>query len=293
MKTGSSGIRPTVLLAVVFLGLAAATRAQEKGIEWTPGPLKANLGRVAEVQVDEGYIFADAKESKRAMEMMGNIPSNQEVGLIAPAKEGENWFLSFDFNPVGYVPDDEKDKIDAGALLENIRKGTEKGNEYRKEKGFPAIHVTGWSEAPHYDAKTNNLVWALGAKNEQGQEVVNYDVRLLGRRGFLSVTLVADPEDVARLKPEVERILSSVKYTQGNKYAEFVKGDKLAGYGLTALVAGGAGVAAAKLGFFAMFAKVLAKGWKAIVLGIAALAASLKKFFGRLFGKKEGVTTPR
>jgi uncharacterized membrane-anchored protein len=295
---GVRGSRLAGLLVIVcaFIGFrasAAGQEQQEKGINWTPGPLKANLGGVAEVQVDDGYIFADAKETKRIMEMMGNVPSNNEVGLISSAKEGENWFLSFDFNPVGYVADDEKDKIDANALLESIRKGTEQANEYRKEKGFPAIHVTGWTDAPHYDSKTNNLVWALAAKDDRGGEVVNYDVRLLGRRGYLSVTLDADPEDLARLKPEVQRILGSVHYTQGNKYAEFAKGDKLAGYGLTALVAGGAGVAAAKLGLFAWLAKFLAKGWKAIVLAIVALGASLKKYFARLFGKKEGVTTPR
>ena len=46
-------------------------------------------------------------------------------------------------------------------------------------------------------------------------------------------------------------------FKAGSRYAEFGQGDKIAAYGLTALVAGGAGAALAKSG-------LLSKMWKAI-----------------------------
>ena len=63
--------------------------------------------------------------------------------------------------------------------------------------------------------------------------------------------------------------------------AEWVSGDKVAAYGLAALVAGGAGAAAVKVGLFASLAKVIAKGGKAIVLLLIGLGAGLKKLFTR------------
>jgi uncharacterized membrane-anchored protein len=60
-----------------------------------------------------------------------------------------------------------------------------------------------------------------------------------------------------------------------------VSGDKVAEYGLVALVAGGAGAAAAKAGLFASLFKVIAKGGKAIVLLLIGLGVGIKKMFTR------------
>ena len=254
---------------------------QEKGIKWVPGPFKADLSDVASVQVEKNYLFADQAEARKIMELMGNRPSGRESGLIMPSGKDQDWFITFDYSPAGYVPDDEKDKIDEAAILETIRKGTEAGNEYRKEKGFKPLHVTGWFEKPHYDPRTNNLVWALEAQEEGGPKVVNYDVRLLGRRGYMSATLVTDPESLTIRKPDIDRVLTSFSYKAGSRYTEFIKGDKLAGYGLTALVASGAGVAAVKLGLLATLGKLLMKAWKLVIAGFVALGAGLKRLFGR------------
>jgi uncharacterized membrane-anchored protein len=112
-------------------------------------------------------------------------------------------------------------------------------------------------------------------------------VRLLGREGFMSVTLVDEPGKLARSKPEVVKLLSGFEYKQGKRYSEWVPGDKVAQYGLAALVAGGAGAAAAKLGLFAVLGKLLAKGGKAIVALLAALALGAKQLFARLTGRSE------
>ena len=79
--------------------------------------------------------------------------------------------------------------------------------------------------------------------------------------------------------------MNGFEFTSGNRYAEFMAGDKVAEYGLTALVAGGAGAALAKSG-------LLAKMWKAIVLGAIAAFAGLKKVLAGVFGKKSAEETP-
>jgi uncharacterized membrane-anchored protein len=221
------------------------------------------------------------------MEAMGNTVSNDEVGLIMPRAQDQDWFMLFEYQPVGFVKDDDKDQIDKDAILEGIRKGTEEANDVRKRKGIPALHVEGWFEEPHYDAASHNLVWALKARNDKGEEVVNYNVRLLGRHGYMSITLVDEPAKLAMSRPEVEKVLSGFSYKTGRSYAEFVPGDKVAEYGLVALVAGGAGAAAVKLGLFQVFFKMLAKGGKAVVLLVVAALAAAKKVLGSLFGRGE------
>lgn len=250
-------------------------------VKWTKGPAKVDLGtNVAELSLEEGHQFVGASDTRKLLYAMGNQPNGNEIGLVAPSSEGESWLLVFKFLDVGYVKDDEKDKIDADALLTSIREGTEEANKERQSRGIPGLHVTGWKQKPTYDSKTHNFTWALLAKSDDGTEVVNYNIRILGREGYMSVTLADAPENLEVSKPVVERILSKFSFKSGKTYAEFRQGDKVAQYGLAALVAAGAGAAAVKLGLFAVVGKFLAKAWKLVIIGIAAVGAGLKRLFG-------------
>ena len=280
------------LLCLAWMAFAPAAMAQEDEEDiWTLGPANVQLGDIAEMPLPEGYRFIGAEDTRMLMQAMGNPPSDQEMGLIAPNSE-DNWFIVFEYDPVGFIEDDDHAEIDADALLKSISDATEAANEQRQEMGGGELHVTGWSEPPHYDTATNNLKWALEAVDEVGDSVVNYNVRLLGRGGYMSATLVSDPAMLSVYKPEAERLLQQFSYVDGKRYGDFVDGDKLAGYGLTALIAGGAGAAAAKLGLFAVLGKFLGKAWKFLVLAFIALGGMIKRFFGALFGRKEETLPP-
>lgn len=274
-------------VTLLSLVVASPALAEMPQINWVKGPQTVPLGDQAQINVGQPYSFADAAGTRELMEAMGNTVSNDEVGLIMPRAQDQDWFLLFEYQPVGYVKDDDKDAIDKDAILEGIRQGTEEANEVRKRKGMPALHVEGWFEEPHYDAATHNLVWALKARNDDGHEVVNYNVRLLGRQGYMSITLVDEPAKLAVSRPEVQNVLAGFSYKAGRSYTEFVPGDKVAEYGLVALVAGGAGAAAVKLGLFQAFFKMLAKGGKAVVLLVVAVLAGVKKVLSSMFGRGE------
>lgn len=283
-------VRFISLLALIFglsILVTTVSMAQEEAAEptlpegWLPGPITAELGEsVATVEVPDGYAFADGNTTRTLMEAMGNPTDGSEVGLIAPTDEDASWFIVFEHRDVGYVDDTDQDEIDADALFASISEGTEAANEYRREHGGGELHVLDWQIAPRYDAASHNLIWALEAVDEEGTHISNYNVRLLGRRGYMSVTLVTDADALERDRPEVESVLAGFHYTEGNRYADFTSGDKLAGYGLTALVAGAAGAAAVKLGLFAVLAKFFGKAWKLLVVAAVALGAGLKRLFG-------------
>lgn len=290
MRPAAPRLLPKVLPKAWIVSLAVllltplAVGAQDTDIDWTAGPATVALGDgLGQLRVENGYLFADAATTRRIMELTGNPPSELEIGLVAPEAESKEWFIVLEFDAVGYVRDDEKDAIDADAILENVVAATEEANKIRRANGFDAVHVKGWFEEPHYDQESHNLVWAIEAEDDSGDRVVNYNVRLLGRRGYTSVTLVTDPATLAADRPEVARVIGSFSYTTGNRYADFVAGDKVAQYGLTALIAGGAGAAAAKLGLFAQLGKVLAKAWKLVVVAFVALGAAIKRAFAAVF----------
>jgi uncharacterized membrane-anchored protein len=70
-----------------------------------------------------------------------------------------------------------------------------------------------------------------------------------------------------------------VDFNQGNRYADFdPKVDKVAAYGIAALIAGGI---AAKLGFFKLLLVFLLAAKKFIIIAAIAVAAWFKKLFGK------------
>ncbi|MCA9256289.1 MAG: DUF2167 domain-containing protein, partial [Phycisphaerales bacterium] len=227
-----------------------------------------------QVEMMAGYRFANGDDTRTLMQLMGNLINGTEVGYLEPVGKDmdSHWFIVFEYDDIGYVKDDEKDSLDANALLKSIRESNEYGNKERKKLGLPPMSIVGWAQPPRYDVETQNLVWAPLIESE-GSQVVNFNTRRLGRRGVMSVTLVCDPEDLDKVVPEFNRVMTGFSYKPGQKYAEFKSGDKIAEYGLTALVTGGAVAIAAKSG-------LLKYGWKLIVAGVAAIGALFKKIFG-------------
>jgi len=274
----------TLLFASFLLVFnATAFAADPPKVTWIEGPKTVDLGDVAQVTLNKSNIFANASDTKKLMEYMGDPPDQNIVGMIAPDEDYFDWFVIFDYNPVGYVKDDEKNQIDANALLDSIKKATVEANKTRIKNGASALNVIGWSEKPHYDSVTHNLTWAvLGEDAQDKTKIVNYNTRLLGRSGYMSINLVTDPDVLESCKPLVQQIISSYSWKPGKSYAEWVSGDKVAEIGLTALIAGGAGAVAAKTG-------LLAKFWYLLVAGAVAIGGFFMRIFKRIFRKKEKV----
>jgi uncharacterized membrane-anchored protein len=241
------------------------------GVSWQKGPSVGELGDLGQVKVPAGYVFAGASDTRIIMEANHNPLTGREMGFVAPA--GEEWFAVFEFDDVGYVRDDDKGSLDANALLESIKAGTEAGNKERVKRGWPTMTITGWEQPPRYNDITHNLEWAIRALSE-GAPVVNHNTRLLGRGGVMEVTLVTDPAKLAETLPKFKTMLDGFEFKQGHRYAEFRAGDKTAAYGLTGLIVGGTTAALIKTGAFKWLWKVLV----AAGVGVSALA---KKLFSR------------
>jgi uncharacterized membrane-anchored protein len=266
--------RLVILIAAfvfVFPVYISAQDSQQKqiSVNWITGPAKGDLGSLAEIKIPAGYHFVTGDDTRKLMELYGNQPTDREVGYAAP--KTDDWFMVFEFSETGYIKDDEKDSLDADKILHGFKEGDKEANKWRRENNLPELEVIGWHKKPAYDPVTNNLEWATIYQSE-GRKGINYNIRYLGRKGVMEVVIVADEQNLVKTVASAKKILASYSFTSGNKYSEFRDGDKIAEYGLAALVGGGALAVAAKSG-------LLQKFWKFIVIAVVGAGAFVKKLF--------------
>lgn len=241
----------------------------------------------ARIAIPPGYRFTGTSGTQKLMEAYGNLKTDREYGMIAP--ESLDWFVVFEFSDSGYVKDDEKDQIDekfAAKMLKSFQENDGPANAERKKMGYSALYTRGWAKPPFYNEATNNLEWALELESETGGRTVNFNTRLLGRYGVMESVLVCDPALLEQVLPEYQKLIAGFQYVDNHRYSEYRSGDKVAKYGLIALVAGGGAAVAAKTGLLAGLFKFFAKLGKAAILLVAAVVAGIVKFFKRLTGRE-------
>ena len=250
--------------------------AEMKKLAWQQGPGEGRIGDKAVIKIPAEHVFLDATSTRRFLELTGNPPRDDNY-LFAP--RSLDWFAIFAFDATGYVKDDEK--IDADALLKSLKSSDGPGNKERKRLGMEALYTDGWQVPPHYDPETRRLEWGLSLRTEGGHAVVNYSSRLLGRTGVMSAVLVADPQTLTADTQAFKAALKQFAYLPGETYSEFRQGDRIAEYGLAALVLGGAAAVASKKGFWALIAGFLGAFWKLLAGVAVAAVAGLGSFLKR------------
>jgi uncharacterized membrane-anchored protein len=245
------------------------------------GPAEISLKEQGTVSVPEGFGWVPTKESAALMTVMGNRTDERFVGLVFPLAEDASYFVSVEYEDAGYVKDDEARDWDADELLQSLKDGTESANEERIAAGIRPIKVTRWVEPPAYDQPSHRLVWSAEVKLRDAEDDdpgINYNTYVLGREGYFSANLVTQASTVAQDKVSARPVLEAISFGEGKRYADFdASSDKVAAYGLTALVAG---VAAKKLGFLALAAAFVAKFIKLIGAAVVAIVVAIRKFLG-------------
>jgi uncharacterized membrane-anchored protein len=299
-------MRIAVVMALAWLSLISPAAAQQAGSTSQDPKLELRLAVEAavaarvvgpsKIELAEGVFELPAKFSyvasepaSRLLRAMGNTSGNTMRGLILdepPFEQG--WFITVNYIPSGYIKDDDAKDWNADELLQNLRDGTEESNKDRKTRGINEIEVTGWIEKPQYESATHRLVWSAGVRDKGASATddldVNYNTYMLGREGYFSMNLITAQSLIDSQKPMAKMLLAGLDYLPGKRYGDFnASTDRVAEYGLAALVGG---VAAKKLGLFALIAAFAAKFAK--VIGIAAIAAVGVLF--KLFRRKRQAT---
>ena len=176
------------------------------------GPAQVVLRDQARLALPAGRLWIPQPAAAKIMTAMGNRPDERLLGLVYPTDD-DDWIVVAEYEPAGYVKDDDARDWNADDLLQSLKDGTDSANEARRAKGFAELEVTGWAEKPAYDAATHRLVWAANAK-EKGStgapNVVNYNTYALGRDGFVSLNLLTDSAHLDADKVPARELLSQL-----------------------------------------------------------------------------------
>lgn len=256
------------------------------------GPVAIDVEQQGALALPKGFGFVPKAEAQRLLEAWGNGKDDSVNGLIFPTEgEQSDWFAVVSWDNTGFIKDDDAKSWDPAEMLQSMKEGTEQMNEERAERGIPAMHVKDWAQVPNYNEQNHQLVWSLiamteGEQDEQ-QATINYNTVLLGREGKISLNVITSVGQLPTIRPLANELLNALTFVPGKTYADFnAETDHVAEYGLAALVAGG--LAAKKLGLFALMAAFFAKFAKLIIAGVVALGYGIKTWLGR---KKAETTT--
>jgi len=288
----------TLVLPAVFAAAAPAAPAQQLDSvpkHLTAEELDARLhyqrGQVvignslATLNLPPSYRYLDPHQTDLVLQAWGNPSDPGTLGMIVPGDSSplaaQSWAVIMFYEESGFVKDNDASKLDYDKILKQIREQLDDANKERREQGFPAISLVGWAEPPRYDSATHKLYWAKELRFEgRPHSTLNYNIRILGRGGVLVLNAVAAIDQLAEVKQATPDILAMVDFNTGHRYADFVPGkDKVAEYGIAALIVGGI---AAKAGLFKILLAGLIAAKKLVIVGIAAVGA----FFRKLFRKK-------
>lgn len=247
----------------------------------------------ATLNLGEDFYFLGAADARRVLtEAWGNPPSAVEgvLGMVFPTGKDfldDSWGAVVTYTDDGYVSDEDAASIDYNQLLTQLRDGEEADNRARVADGYEAVTLTGWAQQPSYDAQRHNLIWAKElAFGDDPQHTLNYDVRVLGKSGVLSMNIVAGMDDLQTVGPDATRLMNTVTFNPGSQYTDYRDGDRKAAYGVAGLIAGGAALAVAKkVGILGILLLVLKKGWIFILVGLGAAWTWARKQFS---GQKGG-----
>lgn len=260
-----------------------------KALKYQQGEISLE-GGLAKLNVPSQFKYLNPDDTRIVLESLwGNPPAKKSLGMLLPSDRSplspDRWGVVISYAGDGYVKDDDAGKIKYDELLKKMQSAVQDNNKKRTQQGYPAIQLVGWATPPRYDASTHKLYWAKELKFDgESANTLNYDIRILGRRGVLVLSAVAAIDQLGEIEGETPQILGMVNFTDGNRYADFdPKIDKVATYGIAALVAGGV---AAKLGLFKVLWVLVLAAKKFIVVGFLAVAA----WFRRIFRKEKKTT---
>jgi len=289
------------LAAFAVIANSAAAVGQEESLGSTQEEFEAKLGYqsgavtikdgLAHLNVPPSFRFLGEEGSKRLLvKGWGNPEESAEgvLGMLVPADisplADSGWAVVITYDEDGYVDDKGAESIDYTALLKEMKEGVAEANKEREKQGYEPVTLVGWAEPPTYNRDTHKLYWAKELQFGDSPHTLNYNVRILGRRGVLVLNAVSGMDQLDRVKGSMAEVISFVDFGEGHKYTDFVAGtDKVAAYGVAGLVAG---ALATKAGLFKVLLAGLLAAKKLIVVAFVAAAAWVRKFWAKMKGEK-------
>ncbi|CAI3791656.1 DUF2167 domain-containing protein [Rheinheimera sp. MM224] len=238
---------------------------------------------VASLNVPESFYYLSPKDAETVLvDMWGNPKGmgSSTLGMLVPAAippfYGDAWAVTIEYVEEGYVSDTDADEINYDELLVQMKEETEEASANRVSEGYDSLQLVGWAAKPFYDKEARKLHWAKEIKFGRVEgTTLNYNIRVLGRKGVLVLNFIADMDQKAMIEENIGSVLALAEFNTGARYEDFdADVDQVAAYGLGALVAG---KVAMKTGLIAAAILFLKKFGVYILIALGALGSKVYK----------------
>lgn len=263
-----------------------AIRILSDTISGQKGRITIEGGSNAYIDVNDGYVFLAPQEAKHLLvDYWGNEDDPEVLGVLTSdtARIYYNVETAFviKYDDCGYIKDNDAENINYDDVLSSMKDDCEEYNKIAEKRGTSKCDIVGWAANPRYDNENKTLYWAKHMKfirpDKSENDILNYDMRVLGRKGFISLMAVAEIDKLQSIEEMKSKILSNVHFNEGYTYNDFNPAkDKIAEWTIGSLIAG---KLLLKAGILAKLGVVFAKFWKVILIAFAALCALLSKIF--------------
>lgn len=265
---------------ILIEGMQLYLDSVENSLHYQRGEIKLE-NDLGTLNIPEGFQYLDSKQSAYIIhDFWGNPHGDGTLGMIVPENipitDPNGWAFIITYDEIGYVKDDDAEDIEYDELLKEMQGEAAAENPERIRQGYESIAIIGWASKPYYDKEKNVLHWAKEIKfGENEMNTLNYNVRILGRKGVLVLNAVASMGELPEVQQNIDPVLASFSYADGNKYADFDPDiDEVAAWTIGGLVAG---KVLAKAGFFALILKNI----KLIIFGLMGIGGAALKWFKR------------
>ncbi|HEV8513888.1 MAG TPA: DUF2167 domain-containing protein [Cyclobacteriaceae bacterium] len=198
----------------------------EAKMRYQSGTIKFENG-IGSLAVPNDFAYLDPEQAEYVIkDLWGNPKGAGTLGMIVPKDKGvaygNSWAFIITYDSMGHVKDDDADEIDYDQMLKDLKEDISKESENRVKNGFEKYELIGWAAKPYYDKEKKVLHWAKEIKfGESETNTLNYNIRVLGRKGVLVLNAVASIDQLEEVKKNINPILSSFEYSDGNKYSDF------------------------------------------------------------------------
>lgn len=259
-----------LLIAVLLAPLVARADDKAQANAFKQLPWRGGVHHLATsnstVTLPSGMIMVEGADAQKASQLINGTRDDTGLEGVAVVKSSGDT-VYFHYDDSGYVASDDWKNVDAAQLLDNIKKNTDDSNADRKKAGIAPLEVVGWAQQPTWDQKTSTVRWAIRGRDSSG-ELINAIALHLGRHGYETITWVPTAASYSLSSDFLDTMLADQRFDKGSRYADFASGDKLATYGLAALVGTAAGATLVKTGGLVAILLALKKLWFLIIAGI-------------------------
>lgn len=243
----------------------------DKKLEFKSGQILLANGKIR-MTVPEDFLFIEGEQARYILEdLWGNYSDGEVCGMLV--KKGfkvtrliNDFSFVISYADLGYVQDKKDIELNHDELLATLRQNMEISNERRIANGVNTMQVEKWALVPYFDNYKKAVYWANSIKvNGTDEEILNYNLRLLGRSGVIKINAVATMDQFPAIKQILPQIISQVRFPEGQQYADYVAAtDKTSSISIRELIAGQSAVQSHSSGW---------QSWK--LLGILAIIGVL------------------